>query len=105
MRPRGCGSVLTSRVYGNLLQLRAAGRESIPKPPNFSRSDASEYMNRLRRDEVLAVLRHHKAELAERYGVISLGVFGSVARDEAKEYSDVDKHWCQINCTLVVICV
>ena|GEM_PF-48279 len=56
----------------------------------FLAEDASEYMNRLRRDEVLAVLRHHKAELAERYGVISLGVFGSVARDEAKEDSDVD---------------
>ena len=43
-----------------------------------------------RRDEVLAVLRQHKAEFAARYGVTELGVFGSVARDEAREESDVD---------------
>ena len=43
-----------------------------------------------RRDEVLAVLRQHKAEFAARYGVTGLGVFGSVARDEAREESDVD---------------
>lgn len=43
-----------------------------------------------RRDEILEILRRHKAEFAERYGVTALGVFGSVARDEAKEESDVD---------------
>jgi predicted nucleotidyltransferase len=43
-----------------------------------------------RRDEVLAVLRQHKAEFAARYGVTGLGIFGSVARDEAREESDVD---------------
>ncbi|MGE0882609.1 MAG: nucleotidyltransferase family protein [Blastocatellales bacterium] len=43
-----------------------------------------------RREEVLDVLRHEKDELANRYGVITLGVFGSVARDEAREESDVD---------------
>lgn len=43
-----------------------------------------------RRDEVLDVLRHHKDELANLYGVTTLGVFGSVARDEAGEESDVD---------------
>lgn len=47
-------------------------------------------MKQLRRDEVLDILRRHKAELADRYGVISLGIFGSVARDEAKPDSDVD---------------
>lgn len=43
-----------------------------------------------RREEILEVLRHHKEELANRYGVTKLGVFGSVARDEAREESDVD---------------
>ena len=43
-----------------------------------------------RRDEILEVLRQHKAEFAARYGVTGLGVFGSVARDEAREESDVD---------------
>ena len=47
-------------------------------------------MTRLRRDDVLDVLRRHKTEFAERYGVVSLGVFGSVARDEAGDDSDVD---------------
>ena len=43
-----------------------------------------------RRDEVLDILRRHKAEFADHYGVTSLGIFGSVARDEAGEKSDVD---------------
>jgi predicted nucleotidyltransferase len=47
-------------------------------------------MNPLRREQVLEILRQHKADLAELYGVISLGIFGSVARDEATPESDVD---------------
>ncbi|MGE0128913.1 MAG: nucleotidyltransferase family protein [Blastocatellales bacterium] len=35
-------------------------------------------------------MRQHKAEFAARYGVTGLGVFGSVARDDAREESDVD---------------
>ena len=42
------------------------------------------------RDEVLAPLREHRARLAERYGVRYLRLFGSVARGEASERSDVD---------------
>jgi uncharacterized protein len=41
-------------------------------------------------NEVLDILARHKAELTDRYGITSLGVFGSVARDEADEASDVD---------------
>ena len=44
----------------------------------------------LQRDEVLRILGKHRAELAERYGVIKLGIFGSVARNEATLTSDVD---------------
>ena len=40
--------------------------------------------------EVLEILGRHKAEFGERYGITSLGVFGSVARNEAGEESDVD---------------
>ncbi len=47
-------------------------------------------MNVLRRDKVIEVLRRHKAEFAERYGVTGVGVFGSVARDDATDASDVD---------------
>ncbi len=43
----------------------------------------------MRRDDVLSILRSHRAELDE-LGVGSLALFGSVARDEATERSDVD---------------
>jgi predicted nucleotidyltransferase len=42
------------------------------------------------REEILVFLKNHKAEMAERFGVTSLGVAGSVARGEATENSDID---------------
>lgn len=42
------------------------------------------------RAAVLQFLRDHKHDWAERYGVIQIGVFGSVARDEARAGSDLD---------------
>ena len=42
------------------------------------------------RDEVLALLAEHKPVLAERFGVKSLRLFGSHARDTARKDSDVD---------------
>jgi predicted nucleotidyltransferase len=44
----------------------------------------------MRRDELLALLAQHKPVLAERFGVTSLRLFGSFARDTAREDSDVD---------------
>ena len=44
----------------------------------------------LSRDEALALLKAHKTELAERFDVTYLALFGSVARDEAGDDSDVD---------------
>ncbi len=38
----------------------------------------------------LALLRAHKPELAERFGVIELALFGSAVRGEAGPDSDVD---------------
>lgn len=43
----------------------------------------------MRRDDVLETLKLHTADL-RRFGVKSLRLFGSVARDEAAEGSDVD---------------
>jgi hypothetical protein len=43
----------------------------------------------MKRDEVLEILAHHQADL-KKLGVMSLAVFGSVARDEAGPDSDVD---------------
>ena len=45
---------------------------------------------RLHRAEVLRILGLHKNDFASRYGVTKLGIFGSVARNEAAEASDVD---------------
>jgi len=44
----------------------------------------------LTRDEVLSQLRKHKPELEKKFGVATLALFGSVARDEASEDSDID---------------
>jgi len=42
------------------------------------------------RQQVLAYLRKHKDEFASTYGVISIGLFGSVVRDEQSIDSDID---------------
>jgi len=42
------------------------------------------------RDEVLTVLRANRRRLDVEFGVASLQLFGSVARDEAHAASDVD---------------
>jgi len=42
------------------------------------------------RADVLAILSNHYAEIVQRFGVRSLALFGSVARDEAGPESDVD---------------
>lgn len=44
----------------------------------------------LQRSKVLETLHQLKPLLTERYGVTRLGIFGSVARDQATEVSDVD---------------
>ena len=44
----------------------------------------------MKREQALKLLREHKHELKERYGITKLGIFGSVARDQAVDSSDVD---------------
>ena len=44
----------------------------------------------MNRDEVLETLRAHRETLAERFGVTSLALFGSFARDQATDASDID---------------
>ncbi len=44
----------------------------------------------MQQKEVLNILQAHKQELAARYGVTRLGIFGSLARGEADHGSDVD---------------
>ena len=44
----------------------------------------------MKRDDVLKILADQRDELRQQFGVESLALFGSVARDEATETSDVD---------------
>ena len=44
----------------------------------------------MQREAVLTILREHKQELSAQYALTRLGVFGSVAHDEATATSDVD---------------
>jgi uncharacterized protein len=43
----------------------------------------------MRRDDALAVLKAHAPELRE-LGVVRLSLFGSTARDDARDSSDID---------------
>jgi Predicted nucleotidyltransferases len=45
-------------------------------------------MNNLER--IKTILKEHKEEIRENYGVVIVGVFGSVARSEESLDSDVD---------------
>ena len=40
--------------------------------------------------EILAQLRSVKPQLIEKYAISQIGIFGSVARDEVQEDSDID---------------
>ena len=40
--------------------------------------------------ETISILKTYKDKNAEKYGIILLGLFGSVVRDEIKETSDID---------------
>ena len=40
--------------------------------------------------EYIALLRKYMAENAHKYGIVRMGIFGSVARGEQTENSDVD---------------
>lgn len=42
------------------------------------------------REDVLAVLRQFKRDYAEQYGILEIGIFGSLGRGETHEDSDVD---------------
>lgn len=44
----------------------------------------------MKREVVIRILKDRKTELRTQYGVKSLSLFGSVARDEATSASDVD---------------
>lgn len=44
----------------------------------------------MNRSAILKILKNYKKKNSDRYNILLLGVFGSVARDDANELSDVD---------------
>ncbi|OAG27039.1 nucleotidyltransferase family protein [Thermodesulfatator autotrophicus] len=44
----------------------------------------------MKREEILNKLREYKPILEKKYGIVRLGIFGSVARGDIKDSSDVD---------------
>lgn len=42
------------------------------------------------KNEVIEILRNYKNERAKQYGIVTIGIFGSMARGEALKESDVD---------------
>jgi len=44
----------------------------------------------MNRNDILSFLRTHKDEMSQQYGVARIGLFGSFAREEASEASDID---------------
>ncbi len=40
--------------------------------------------------KVIEILRNHEGEIKKKFGVRRIGIFGSFAREEQKENSDVD---------------
>jgi len=42
------------------------------------------------KSNILSYLKNKKSELNELYGITSLGLYGSYARDEATQKSDID---------------
>ena len=47
-------------------------------------------MNTMSAQDIRAILRECLPEIREKYGVTSIGVFGSYARGEATQKSDID---------------
>jgi predicted nucleotidyltransferase len=44
----------------------------------------------MNREQVLSVLNGHREEMRQRFGVKHLALFGSAARDELRDGSDID---------------
>ena len=44
----------------------------------------------MNKEEIIEILRTYKKDFSDQYGILDIGVFGSVARDEVGKDSDVD---------------
>ena len=46
--------------------------------------------SKLSRESILRELKNHLSQFGQHYGVTKIGVFGSAARDEMRQNSDID---------------
>lgn len=44
----------------------------------------------MNKEKIIDILRNYKNERANYYGIMTIGIFGSIARGDAGEESDVD---------------
>ena len=44
----------------------------------------------MKKNKIIQILRDYKKEVAAQYGILDIGIFGSVVRDDAGEDSDID---------------
>lgn len=44
----------------------------------------------MKREDIISFISGHKTEFEQRFGVKKIGLFGSYARDEGREGSDID---------------
>lgn len=47
-------------------------------------------MIQISKEQILGFFKEHKQEFEQHYGVKSIGLFGSIVRDELREDSDID---------------
>jgi predicted nucleotidyltransferase len=47
-------------------------------------------MSTRRKKDIIRILKNYKKEFANQYNILTIGFFGSVARDEDGDESDVD---------------
>ncbi len=45
---------------------------------------------KMNREQIIYLLKEFKKMNKDKFGILSLGIFGSYAKDEAKSYSDLD---------------
>jgi predicted nucleotidyltransferase len=91
-RQRFCGSVVQLRaeehiqglVYNTREQVRSCERQGHMQPKATPQAPAQTL------EHVIAILSAHRDELASRYHLRSLGIFGSYVRGEQRPESDID---------------
>ncbi len=44
----------------------------------------------MNKHKIARILHQYKTDFAEKYGITRMGIFGSVARNDADQYSDID---------------